>query len=107
MTNIVSAPDNFFYDFTFKFIIFALVPSAIAVAGIVKALQTKKYEILGLFYVSLAYISILILAAVLGKLVFITKYSIEIYPILIVIMAYGLLEFKKNWRYVLIFLFCF
>lgn len=107
LTNIVSAPDNFFYNFTFGFIIFAIIPSLIAIVGIIKALQTKKYEILGLFYVSLAFILTLISAAILGKLVFVTKYSVEIYPILILLMGFGLLEFKKNWRYFLIFLFCF
>lgn len=107
LTNIVSAPDNFFYNFSFGFLIFALLPSLIAIAGIIKALQTKKYEISGLFYVCLAFILTLILMAISGKLLFITKYSIEIYPILIMIMAYGLLEFKKGWKYSLIFLFCF
>lgn len=107
LTNIVSAPDNFFYNFSLGFLIFAILPSLIAIIGIIKALQAKKYEILGLFYVCLAFISTLIVMAISGKLLFITKYSIEIYPILIAIMAYGLLEFKRNWRYGLIFLFCF
>lgn len=107
LTNIVSAPDNFFYNFTLKFIIFALLPSAIAVAGMAKAIKTKEYEVLGLSYVVLAYLSVLVLMAILGKLVFVTKYSIEIYPILILIMGYGLFQFKDKWRNVLIFLFCF
>lgn len=107
LTNIVSAPDNFFYNFTFSFVIFALIPAAIAFAGIVKALMKKEYKISGLFYVSLAYILTLIIAAISGRLVFITKYSIEVYPILIAIMGYGLLEFKNKWRYSLIFVFCF
>lgn len=107
LTNIVSAPNNFFYNFNLWFITFAIFPSLIAIAGIVKALQTKDYKVLGLFYVSLAFIFTLILAAFSGKLVFITKYSIEIYPILILLVGSGLFEFKKNWRYFLIFLFCF
>lgn len=107
LTNIVSAPDNFFYSFTLGFIIFAMLPSAIAITGFIKALQAKEYRILGLTYVSLAYILTLTLTASIGKMVFITKYSMEIYPILILIMSFGLLEFKKVWRYVLIFLFCF
>lgn len=107
LTNIVSAPDNFFYNFTFMFLIFAILPSLIAIVGIINALKTKKYEILGLFYVCLAFVLTLIIMAVTGKLMFATKYSIEIYPILIVIMAYGLSEFKKGLRYFLIFSFCF
>lgn len=107
LTNIVSAPDSFFYNFTFGFVIFAIIPSLIAIAGIIKALLTKKYEILGLFYVCLAFILTLVVMAMSGKLMFITKYSIEVYPFLIAIMAYGLLEFKNGWRQGLIFLFCF
>jgi len=107
LTNVVSSPDNFFYNPTFGFTIFAILPSLIAITGIVKALITKKYEILGLFYVCLSFILTLVIMAISGKLMFITKYSIEIYPILITIMAYGLLGFKNAWRYGLIFLFCF
>jgi len=107
MTNIVSAPDNFFYNLTLTFVIFAILPSLIALVGIVSALKTKKYEVVGLFYVSLAFVLVLVVMAISGKLVFITKYSMEIYPILIAIVAFGLLELKKGWRYFLIFLFCF
>lgn len=108
LTNLVNAPDNFFYDFSFKFFIFALLPTAIAIAGIVKALKTRRYEILGLFFVSLATVLVLALTAITGKLVFITKYSIEIYPILIVMAGFGLLEIEnKILRRFLIFAFCF
>lgn len=107
LTNIVSAPDSFFHNFSLQFVIFAILPSLIAVIGLVKAVMSKDKQILGLFYVSLAYILVLIVTAISGKLVFITKYSIEIYPILIALVAFGLLEFNKKWRYILIFLFCF
>lgn len=111
LTNIVSSPDKFFYSPTLGFIIFALIPSAIAITGIIKALitDTKRLATLPtcLLALCLAYLLILVMLALTGKLLFITKYTIEIYPILIALMAYGLLEFKKGWRYVLIFAFCF
>lgn len=117
LINIVSAPDNFFFLFGYgakialNFIIFAILPSIIAIfgaiAGMVKAIKTKEYRILGLFYVFLAYIVVLIAMAISGKLMFITKYSIEIYPILLLITAFGLNEFKSGWRKFLIFAFCF
>lgn len=107
LTNLVNAPDNFFYNFTLGFIIFAILPSLIAIAGMVKALKTKEYKTLGLFYVALAFVAVLVIMSIFGKLVFITKYSVEIYPILIAIMGLGLLKFKKVWRYFLIFSFCF
>lgn len=107
LTNLVSAPDSFFYHFSLMFIIFSILPSIIALAGIIKAIKSKNNEILGLFYVTVAFLFILILMAISGKLLFITKYTIEIYPILILTAAYGILQFKQNWRYILIFLFCF
>lgn len=107
LTNIVNAPDNFFYKFSFVFLIFALLPSLIALAGIVKALMSKNKEISGLLSVCLAFLVVLVLLAISSKLMFITKYSIEIYPILILAMGFGLLEFGEKWRKGLIFLFCF
>jgi len=108
LTNIVNAPDSFFYNFTIGFILFALLPSIIALVGIYKAIATKKYQVLGLFFVSLATLLVLVLASMSGKLVFITKYSIEIYPTLILLMGFGLLELKNIFsRRFLIFLFCF
>lgn len=107
LTNIVSAPDNFFYDPSLNFAIFALIPSIIAIVGIIKALQNKNSVPRFLFPVALLYLLVLIVFSISGKLVFMTKYSIEIYPILILLACTGLLEFKKAIRYILIFVFCF
>lgn len=107
LTNLVSAPDNFFYHFSILFIIFAILPSAIAIAGIIKAVRSQNNEILVLLYVSFAFIFVLFLMAISNKLLFITKYSIEVYPTLILTAAYGLLKFEKNLKTILIFLFCF
>lgn len=107
LTNIVSAPDNFFYNLTLGFVIFAMLPALIALAGIAKALVTKDPKAIGLFAVCIAFILVLIVAAFTGKLMFITKYSIEIYPTLILLMGFGLLEFNKLWKYLLIFSYCF
>lgn len=107
LTNIVSAPDSFFYNFTFKFVIYAILPTVIALIGLTRALKTKQYKILGLFFVCLSYILVLILMAVSGKLMFITKYSMEIYPILIALVCFGFLSMNNiTLRRVLIFLFC-
>lgn len=121
LTNIVSSPDNFFYNFNFSFLIFAMIPAIIALTGIINALITKNenqdfsqntsYSLFkinhSIFFISLAYVIILILAAIFGKLQFTSKYAIEIYPTLILLMCSGLLQLKKGWRYFLIFLFCF
>jgi len=108
LVNITNAPDNFFFNFGFDFVVFELLPAAIALTGIVIALKTKQTKILGLFLVCLATVAVLTMAAISGKLVFITKYSIEIYPILLAIAGYGLLKIEnKIWRQLLIFSFCF
>lgn len=107
LTNIVSAPDTFFNNMTLGFIIFGILPALIAIAGLLKAIMTKKDQMSGLLYVSLSFIFVLIIAAVSGKLMFITKYSIEVYPTLILLTGFGLLEFNKLWRYILIFSYCF
>lgn len=107
LTNIVSAPDNFFHNLTLGFVIFGLLPALIALAGIAKALVSKDSRITGLFAVCMAFLLVLIIAAVTGKLMLITKYSIEIYPIMILLMGFGFLEFSKLWRYLLIFSYCF
>jgi hypothetical protein len=108
LINLTTSPDNFFFNFGKNFIIFELLPALIALFGIAKAIKTKRTDILGLFYVSIATVTVLAIAAVFGKLVFITKYSIEIYPILLAIMGYGLLQVEnKIARQFVIFSFCF
>lgn len=107
LTNIVSAPDNFFQNFNIYFLIFAIIPTLIAVIGMIKALFTKKQEILGVFLISLGYVLVLMTASLFGKLVFLTKYTIEIYPTLILLMCFGLSEIKSKFKIVLVSVFCF
>lgn len=106
LTNLVSAPENFFYNFNAGFIIFALIPVLIASVWIIFSLKGNKDNIL-LFSSAAGVIIILTLAALCGKLVFITKYSIEIYPVLILLAASGACLIKnKILKNVLIVLFC-
>ncbi len=107
LTNIVSAPDNFSKVININFFIFAIIPSIIALIGIIRSLIAKKIEIFIVFFTCLAYIFSLIIAAISGKLVFASKYSIEVYPTLILLMCSGLLTFKSKLKYILIILYCF
>lgn len=88
LTNLVSAPANFFYNFHAGFIIFALLPSIIAVFWITNSVKQDKNNLL-LLLSAAGVIFVLTAAALTGKLVFVTKYSIEIYPILIMLAASG------------------
>ena len=78
------------------FIIFGFVPTTIGLIGLIKSIFEKDKIInmlilnAGLFFVTLVVLSIL------GKIVLITKYSIEIYPVLILATAIGFLSIKKE-----------
>ncbi len=87
ITNFTGAPPNFFYNFKSGFIIFALTPAIIAVGFLINALKEKSNR--EIFYIALGTIIIMLVASLFGKLVFITKYSIEIYPILIYLACIG------------------
>lgn len=87
LTNLTNSPDNFFYAPKLAF--FMIVPTFICLFFIYKSLHKNKFNI-GLFAICTANILVLVIAALLGKLVFITKYSIEIYPILIYLACYGI-----------------
>ncbi len=101
LTNLVSTPKSFisyiYSDNTISisFIIFAILPTIIAIIGIILGL--KKDKILDyLFATASIYFICLVMASFMEKMVLITKYSIEIYPILILTFAYGLLSIKKE-----------
>ncbi len=104
LTNLTNAPDNFFYAKALSLIM--LIPSIIAIACIIKSLIKNKFNLL-LFSTAVASIIVLVIAAVSGKLVFITKYSIEIYPILIYLACFGMASIEnKILRNSLIILYC-
>ena len=94
LTNLTNAPDNLFY--MPKLAIYMFIPALIAILGIIKSLINNKFNI-QLFSVALFTTIVLIIASISGKLVFITKYSIEIYPILIYLACYGIQTVNKKW----------
>ena len=104
LTNLTNAPDNFFYAKGLSIIM--IIPAVIAIYCIVKALLKNKFNTL-LFMSAMASVLVLIITAISGKLVFITKYSIEIYPILIYLLCCGLTSIEnKILRNTLIVLYC-
>ena len=106
LTNLVNSPEKFFYNPSPEFIIFALIPALIALFWIIKSLLKDKVNS-GLLIISVCVVLVMTAAALLGKLVFITKYSIEIYPALILLAACGAAGINnKITRYSLITVFC-
>jgi len=94
LTNLVNAPDIFWYNHSFSFLVFTVIPAIIAIGFIIRALIKNKLNF-ALFIMAVCTVFILAIAAIMGKLVFITKYTIEIYPILIFLMAAGVTEVRK------------
>lgn len=104
LTNLTNAPDNFFYVPKLAWIM--IIPTIIAIGGIIKAILKNKDNAL-LLATTIASISVLVIASVSDKLVFITKYSIEIYPILIYLACFGISSINnKIIKNSLIILYC-
>lgn len=88
LTNNVNAPPVFFYNKNLS--LWLTIPTLIAIIGM--SVGIKKAKALSL--ISLLTIILLSILAILGKIVFITKYSIEILPILILLISIGFNELK-------------
>lgn len=89
LTNNVNAPSVFFYNS--EFAIWLLLPTLIGLTGFVFGIKQFR----GLNFIALMTIVVMSFLAIAGKLVFITKYAIEILPILILTMALGFVKLKK------------
>lgn len=89
LTNNINAPAVFFYDM--KLALWLTVPTMLGILAVVFGIKQNK----GITLVSVLYILVLIVLAILGKLVFITKYSIEILPVLILLLSVGFERLKK------------
>lgn len=93
LTNLTNAPDNFFY--APKLLYYMLIPAIIAIILIIFACFKEKLNS-ELFLMCACPVSVMIIAALTGKLVFITKYSIEIYPVLIYLVCFSLSGMNKK-----------
>ena len=80
----------------YTFIIFAIFPTILGIFLTIKGLFTRVKIVnylaisAGLFFLTIISLSIL------GKMIVITKYTTEIYPILILLFSIGLLSIKKK-----------
>ena len=85
LTNNINAPKIFFYSNNLLFISLILFPTLIALYFIVKGVKQKKWLVI----VAIGVILATAILAISGKIVFITKYTIEILPTLILLLALG------------------
>ena len=106
LTNFTGAPSNFFYNFKSGFIIFALIPSLISLCFVGYSLKSRENR--ELLYIIIAVLVVITAASMTGKLVFITKYTIETYPLLILLFCAGADSMQnKALRNMGLTIFCF
>lgn len=99
LTNNINAPKTFFYSRNIFFIGLLLLPTLLAIWSIVKGIKKAK----GVASIALGVILITSCLAISGVIVFITKYTIEILPILILLLCLGV-ESRKDCVIISIFI---
>lgn len=85
LTNNINAPKIFFYSKNILFINLLLIPTIFASINLISGIKQAK----GIALVAILTIFSTAILALSGKIVFITKYTIEILPILILLIALG------------------
>ncbi len=101
-TNISNSPVNISYfigetsSLNFSFVILVFVPLFTGIFGVYKAVRQRD-DILNLLLISaLFYFLTLVTVSCSGKMVLSTKYSCEIYPVLITAISTGLLSLNNE-----------
>lgn len=103
LTNLTNAPDFLRTDPIF--VICAIIPTLIAFIFLIRSLKNKIN--IWLLFVAAGTVLVLSIASITGKLVFITKYSIEIYPILILLVCSGITDMdNKKLKNTLVAIYC-
>lgn len=85
LTNNINAPTVFFYTKDYFLLLLMTIPTVLAFLGLILGIRKEK----GFALVGLLTILGMIALAYSGKIVFITKYSIEVLPILILLISIG------------------
>lgn len=86
LTNNINAPKIFYYSKNLLFIVLITIPTVIAFVGIILGFKKEK----GLGFIAIAILFVMSVLAITGKIVFITKYSIETLPIFMLLVSLGL-----------------
>ena len=88
--NIINTPNDIVpFALTPVFFIFGILSLIIGFYAIYNAIKEKNPVLNYILLSSLAFFTVLILISLTGKMVFITKYSCEIYPSIILALAFG------------------
>jgi len=100
LTNHLNAPTKFFYSNSILYSILMFIPTLIGTVFFIKGSQKAK-GLLGIFVFTILLTAVL---AHSGIIVFITKYTIEILPILILLLSLGV---KNKIDYILFIFYVF
>lgn len=98
--NIINTPvdiKQFFYKDNhpnYGYVLFAVIPLFISFLAYITAFKKKNEYVFPIFLIMFFTLSVMVIASLAGKLVLITKYTVEIYPVFIVLFAYGLYMFR-------------
>lgn len=114
LKNITNAPASFYHQIirndviNIGFILFALIPAAIALIMIIRSnIDAKRINRYFLSVFFAVFLTILI-ASIAGKIIFLTKYLTELYPILILMAAIGWAQLNsKNTKIMLATVYIF
>lgn len=113
--NIINTPVNFLESifpkgiFSLGFVLFAVIPTIFAILAIINSFRQKENTVKYLFLPCLLYFISLVVFSYFSKIVLVTKYSIEIYPTLILLLCFGLKQIKQDFikKLFIIILFIF
>ncbi len=102
LVNITNAPPSFLsmvYDgknINFGFTIFAFIPLLISLVSMLRGIFIMDSKVKYILLTSIGVYLTVFVASLYGKILFLTKYMIEIYPLLILLAVYGLMSFKEK-----------
>ena len=114
LRNITNSPSSFYKQIicndviNIGFILFALIPALIALVLIIKSnLESKRINKYLLSVFIATFLTVLI-ASIAGKIIFLTKYLTELYPILILMASIGWAQlYSKNTKIMLATIYVF
>ena len=114
LKNITNSPVSFYHQIikndviNIGFVLFALIPAAICLILIIKSnIDAKRINKYFLAVFCATFLTVLI-ASLSGKIIFLTKYLTELYPILILMSAIGWAQlYSKNTRITLATIYIF
>lgn len=96
LVNLTNAPSSFIGAIGWGFLAFAIIPANIGITGFTNSLFVKNNYTKSLAMVVVATTSTLFFVSMTGKFIFLTKYNLEVYPIIIYLSLLGLYCFKNK-----------